>query len=481
MLKSRMQRHIVRWATGTRGRLLVLQVGAMACVILMATAGILVVRRGASNAQAARLATAQLSSAVYAEHSLEATALADQRFPASAESQRVFLDRQMHNAISDLQRLGRASGEASVAPIAIRLDLAVEHTLKAIGRGDIAEARSIENTQIDPVISGFTHRLDGDSAALARSAHSQAQIADLVSIAIALLTAALLGWFARRILVVERASAHDAALARAARETEAELRQAQKMDAVGRLAAGVAHDFNNLLTGIMGYASLIATRVSPTDPNNKAAHEIIGCAHRAAELTRQLLAFGRKQDLHEAQISTRILLDGMRGLIAGVTRENVSVVYDVREDPLVFADANQLEQVVLNLVVNAQHAMPGAGEIAVSLQRIQVESDRSIRGELLAAGSYAQITVTDTGHGMDEETLAKIFEPYFSTKGDLGTGLGLPTSLGIIAQSGGQIDVASTLGVGTCFEVLLPATGVRAIESASSAVEIARSRVPAPA
>jgi signal transduction histidine kinase len=474
---EQMLRHTVRWTPTTHGRMLGFQVGAMACVIVLATAAILVVRARASDAQAARLATAQLSSAVYAEHSLEGTALADRRFPATAASQRVFLDKQIHTAISDLRRLGHISGAGGVAAVAIRFDAAVERTLEAIGRGDMAQAANVDAAQIDPVASSFTRRLDADSAALARSAHSQAQIADLVSIAIALLTAGLLAWFARRILLVERRAAHDAALARAARETEAELRQAQKMDAVGRLAAGVAHDFNNLLTGIVGYASLIATRAASDHPNNKAAHEIIRCAHRAAELTRQLLAFGRKQDLHESQISTRELLDGMRGLIAGVTRGNVTVSYDIRDDPLVFADANQLEQVVLNLVVNAQHAMPAAGAIAVSLQHVQFDCGRSIRGELLAAGSYALITVADTGHGMDAETLSKIFEPYFSTKGDLGTGLGLPTSLGIVAQSGGQIDVTSTLGVGTRFEIFLPAIGVRALEDGSSAAIVAE-RIP---
>jgi signal transduction histidine kinase len=477
-----MVRHTVRWATGTRGRLLGFQVGAMACVIVLATTGILVVRRSASNAQAARLATAQLSSAVYAEHSLEATALADQRFPATAENQRVFLDEQMRRAISDLHRLGHTSREEGVASVAIRFDLAVEHTLDAIGRGDFGEAQNIEAIQVDPIASSFTRRLASDSATLARSARSQAQIADLVSVGIALLTAAFLGWFARRILVVERRAANDAALARAARETEAELRQAQKMDAVGRLAAGVAHDFNNLLTGIMGYASLIATRSSPEHPDSNAAHEIIGCADRAAKLTRQLLAFGRKQDLHESEISARELLDGMRGLIAGVTRDNVSVVYDFHEDPLVFADANQLEQVVLNLVVNAQHAMPGAGAIEVSLQHVHLKFDRSVRGERLAAGSYALIVVADTGHGMDAETLTSIFEPYFSTKGDQGTGLGLPTSLGIVAQSGGQIDVASTVGVGTRVEIFLPAVGVRSVESgnfAAPAAECSQVAVPA--
>jgi len=441
-----MLRRIIRWATGTRGRLLGLQVGAMVCVIVVATAAILVVRRGASDVQAARLATAQLSSAEYAEHSLLIAALSDRRYPEATARERMFLEAQMNSALSDLRRLGRMP-----APASIRFDRALDRALAAIGRGDFADARYIDATQIDSAASSFDRQLGAESAALARSARSQAQIADLVSLAVALLAAGFLGWFARRILLAERRLA-----------AEAELRQAQKMEAVGRLAAGVAHEFNNLLTGIMGYASLIATRVSPDDPNNKAAHEIIGSARRAADLTRQFLALGRKQTLHESEISTRALLDGMRGLISDVIRENVTVSYDILDDPLVFADANQLEQVILNLVVNAQDAMPDGGAIELSLQHIQLESDRSVRGERLAAGRYAQITVADTGPGMDAETISKIFEPYFTTKDDMGNGLGLPTAAGIVAQSGGQIDLTSTPGVGTRIEILLPAIGVQA-------------------
>ena len=123
---------------------------------------------------------------------------------------------------------------------------------------------------------------------------------------------------------------------------------------------------------------------------------------------------------------------------------------------------------MLNLVVNAQHAMPGGGKIDVSLNLVQIESDRSVRGEWLPAGSYAQITVEDTGCGMDAETITKIFEPYFTTKGDMGTGLGLPTSVGIVAQSGGQIDLTSTPGVGTRFEILLPTVGAARVADGSS-------------
>jgi signal transduction histidine kinase len=464
-----MLRRMTSWTTDSHGRALGLQVGAMACVILAATAAILIVRQRASHAEAARLATAQLSSAVFAQHSLEANAIADHVFSGATEIERRRLDAQETIAIAELDRLGiRRPGQGSVAPVAIRFDHAIESALKAIGRNDLAAAHKIDDTQVDPIAASFTSRLNADSNTLARTAQSEADLADLVSVAVALLAAACLGWFARRILVVERRSARDAALAQAARETEAELRQAQKMDAVGRLAAGIAHDFNNLLTGVMGHASLIATRVLPGDPNNTAAHEIIACTARAADLTRQLLAFGRKQDLHESQISTRELIDGMRGLIEGVVRANVNVSYDIRADPFVFADANQLEQVVLNLVVNAQHAMPGGGNIDVSLNLVQIESDRSVRGEWLPAGSYAQITVEDTGCGMDAETITKIFEPYFTTKGDMGTGLGLPTSVGIVAQSGGQIDLTSTPGVGTSFEILLPTVGAARVAEGSS-------------
>ena len=445
--------------TGTLGHALTLalQVAAMVGVIVVATSLILVVRGNAAGVQAARLATAQLSSAVYAQHSLEGTALADRQFPTTVGDQRLFLDAEMAAAISDLERHGHQAGHGGLGPLAIRFDRVVERTLAAIGRHDFIAAQRIDNRQVDPLAALFSRRLSADSAKLARSARTESRIASLVTLAVALLAVAFLSLLARRILIVERRAARDAALARATRESEFELRQAQKMVAVGRLAAGVAHDFNNLLTGIVGHASWIASRVSPTDPNNKAAHEIIGCAHRASELTRQLLAFGRKQDLHEERVSTRALIEGIQGLIAGVVRANVNLTYRLHDDPFVFADANQLGQVILNLAVNAQHAMPDGGTIEIALDGTEFGSERVIRGELLPAGSYAHITIADTGCGMSPDTISKIFEPYFTTKGEMGTGLGLPTSLGIIAQSGGQIDLTSTLDVGTRFEIYLPA------------------------
>jgi signal transduction histidine kinase len=457
-----MLRQTAKAAIRTRGRMLALEVGAIACVILLATVSVLVVRARASDAQAARLATAELSSAVYAERSIEANAISDGRYPAAAERERVYIKTQLLAAIAGLRQAGvRTADEGNSAPIAIKFDRDVEAALRAIDRGDLRTAERIDLVRIDPVAASFSARLNADSARLAVTARSDARIADLVSLAVALMAALFLAWFARRILVVERKAAHDAGIVRAKTDNEDELRRAQKMDAAGRLAAGVAHDFNNLLTGILGYASLIEARAPAGEPDNKAAYEIIGCAQRASELTRQLLAFGQRQELSATELSLRSLLDGMRGLFLGVLREDVELAYDLREDLIVFADGGQLEQVMLNLVVNAQHSMPRGGAIDISLRHIQLEHARSIRGESLAAGSYAQIGVEDTGHGMDGETIAKIFEPYFSTKGELGTGLGLPTSAGIVAQSGGRIDLTSTPGLGTRFEIFLPTVGVR--------------------
>jgi signal transduction histidine kinase len=435
----------------------------MVCTIVVATGAILAVRGHAGGVQAAQLATAQVSSAVYAQHSLEGTALADRQFPAAVETQRLYLDGQMATAIADLQRHDHAADPRGLTSLAIRFDGVIEDALAAIARRDFTSAQRIDRTQVDPIAAQFARRLSADSSALARSARAESRVADFVSLVVALLAAGFLAWLARRVLEIERRSAHDAALARAATETEAELRQAQKMDAVGRLAAGVAHDFNNLLTGIMGHASLIATRVSPDDPNNKSAHEIIGCAARAAELTQRLLAFGRKQELRAAEVNLRALVEGMEGLIAGVLRDDVTVLYDLRDDPCVLADANQLEQVILNLVVNAQHAMPNGGAIGVSLEEVEFSSERSVRGERLAPGSYAEIVITDNGDGMDADTITKIFEPFFTTKGEQGTGLGLPTSVGIVTQSGGQIDLTSTLGSGTRFQIFLPTLRARDI------------------
>jgi len=225
---------------------------------------------------------------------------------------------------------------------------------------------------------------------------------------------------------------------------EQELRQSQKMDLVGRLAGGVAHDFNNLLTAISGYSELLLERFRPRSPYRKEVEEIRKACERAASLTRQLLAFSRKQVLAPKVLDLNAVLAGMEQMLRRLIGEDIELRSFPRASPaLVEADPGQLEQVILNLAVNAREAMPRGGQL--TLETANVSSGEA--GVLLA--------VTDTGAGMSESTRAQIFEPFFTTK-ELGTGLGLSTVYGIVVQSGGRIEVSSAPGEGTTFHIYLP-------------------------
>ena len=245
----------------------------------------------------------------------------------------------------------------------------------------------------------------------------------------------------------------------ALRKSEEELRHSQKMEAVGRLAGGVAHDFNNLLTAIIGYAELIATRTSSNSLAKQNAELIRKAGEQAAALTRQLLAFSRKQILQPKVIDLNTLVVEMERLLRRVIGER----FDLQSHPdadngRVKADPSQLEQVVLNLGVNARDAMPRGGKLVIRTANVSL--DRQAASELSASlkpGDYVELSVTDTGAGMDEETMSHIFEPFFTTKGPgKGTGLGLATVYGIVRQTGGGISVESELGKGSTFRIYLP-------------------------
>jgi two-component system, cell cycle sensor histidine kinase and response regulator CckA len=225
---------------------------------------------------------------------------------------------------------------------------------------------------------------------------------------------------------------------------EHELRHAQKMEAVGRLAGGIAHDFNNLLTAIMGHADLLLARVEET-PSRRAAVEIRRASERASTLTSQLLAFSRKQMLQPKIVDLNNVVEGMGGLLSPLLGETIELVTTPAPEPVAVAvDPGQIEQVVANLVINARDAMPQGG-------RIDVEAARADSGEVV-------LRVRDTGLGMDEATLQQAFEPFFTTKPmGAGTGLGLSTVLGIVEQSGGRVAVESSPGAGTTVELTLPA------------------------
>jgi signal transduction histidine kinase len=245
----------------------------------------------------------------------------------------------------------------------------------------------------------------------------------------------------------------------ALRKSEEELRHSQKMEAVGRLAGGVAHDFNNLLTAIIGYAELIATRTSSNSLAKQNAELIRKAGEQAAALTRQLLAFSRKQILQPKVIDLNALVLEMERLLRRVIGER----FDLQSHPdaeagRVKADPSQIEQVVLNLGVNARDAMPKGGTLIIRTANVRL--DRKTAPQIAASlkpGDYVMLSVTDTGAGMDEETKSHIFEPFFTTKGPgKGTGLGLATVYGIVRQTGGGISVESEPGKGSTFRIYLP-------------------------
>ena len=241
-------------------------------------------------------------------------------------------------------------------------------------------------------------------------------------------------------------------------QAEQALRQAQKMEAVGRLAGGVAHDFNNLLMVIRGQAALSLNAVSPDVPLHRGLAEIVKAADRASSLTRKLLAFGRKQVLQERVLDLNALVTQLVEMLPSVLGDDISQRIDL--DPelgRVKADAAQLEQVIMNLVFNARDAMPDGGELTIETENCELDEAwvRSHPG--VRVGSYVLLRVCDTGHGMDQETQSHLFEPFFTTKDkSKGTGLGLATVYGTVKQSGGHVAVSSELGAGTTIQIYLP-------------------------
>ena len=244
---------------------------------------------------------------------------------------------------------------------------------------------------------------------------------------------------------------------------EEQLAQSQKLEAIGRLAGGIAHDFNNLLTAITGFSDLGLSKLPPEDRVAAYLREIRGAAERAAKLTRQLLAFSRRQSRKPEILDLNDLILNLVTMLRRIIREDTELVTLVGEDiGLVRVDPGQFEQVLTNLVVNARDSMPDGGKLFIETAAVDLKEGASGWSPEMTRGTYSVITVRDTGTGMTEEVKRHIFEPFFTTKEvGKGTGLGLASTYGIVAQSGGSITVDSEPGNGTTFRIYLPQTGER--------------------
>jgi PAS domain S-box-containing protein len=246
----------------------------------------------------------------------------------------------------------------------------------------------------------------------------------------------------------------------ARRALEEQLRQSQKLEAIGRLAGGVAHDFNNILMSIMGAADLLLMQIGRDHPACGEAAEIKQSVDRGAGLTRQLLAFSRRQAVRSRVFALGTIVRGMDTMLRRLIGPEIEFEITCAPEPLmVLADSGQIEQVVLNLVVNARDAMPQGGKIIVRVEEVDVDDTEAATVVEGKAGRYARLSVSDTGTGIDEQTRAMLFEPFFTTKEQgKGTGLGLSIVYGIVKQSGGHITVESEAGQGATFLIFLPIT-----------------------
>jgi PAS domain S-box-containing protein len=242
------------------------------------------------------------------------------------------------------------------------------------------------------------------------------------------------------------------------RNLEDQLRQAQKMEAIGRLAGGVAHDFNNLLGVIIGYSELALDHIDPASPVRGQVEQIRRAGERASALTRQLLAFSRQQVLDTKTLNVNAIISDMAQMLLRLIGEDVEM--QTKLDPELYSirgDQGQIEQVIMNLAVNARDAMPQGGKLMIETRNLTVEEDEPQRRTPMVPGDYVLLTISDTGLGMDAETQAHIFEPFFTTKArGKGTGLGLATVYGVVKQSGGYIWVYSEPGLGATFKLYLP-------------------------
>ena len=255
-------------------------------------------------------------------------------------------------------------------------------------------------------------------------------------------------------------------------ELERQLQQVQKLESIGRLAGGVAHDFNNVLSVIIGYSELLLIQIPHDDPIHEKIKAIHDSGSKAATLTRQLLAFSRKQLLERRVISINTIIRDFLKILSKIVGEDVVfTTYLSEESCTVEADPGQIEQILMNLIVNAKDAMPGGGEIIIETAEVELDELYSDKHIEIKPGQYVLLTISDTGEGMDEEVMSKIFDPFFTTKElGKGTGLGLATVYGIVKQHDGYIYVYSEKNKGTTFKIYLPASNKSVEETESKSI-----------
>ena len=247
------------------------------------------------------------------------------------------------------------------------------------------------------------------------------------------------------------------------------LRQAQKMEAVGQLAGGIAHDLNNLLSPILGFSEMLMEDLDETDEHRESINEIMRAGMRARDLVRKLLAFSRKQTLAVKPVNINTILKEFEKLLRRTIREDIDIEFNMAPSlPACVADDGQIEQVIINLAINAADAMPDGGKLGFTTRVERVDDSHQRMDPEMQPGPHIALTVSDTGHGMDEATCRQIFEPFFSTKGIRGTGLGLSTVYGIVKQHGGDIRVDSRPGNGSRFTVYLPACSHAEVDKTNS-------------
>lgn len=248
-------------------------------------------------------------------------------------------------------------------------------------------------------------------------------------------------------------------------KVQAQLFQAQKMEAIGRLAGGIAHDFNNLLTVLLGYSEFVLERLGPGDELREDVEQIQQIAQRATALTHQLLTFSRRQPFQPQVLDFNALIAGLGDMLQRLLGEDVKLNITLGSDPMsIKADLGEIEQVVINLAVNARDAMPGGGTLTIRADKAVVDQEHCQSVPEARSGTFVCLSVADTGMGMDQEITAHIFEPFFTTK-ERGTGLGLAVVYGIVKQHEGWIEVRSARGEGSTFMVYLPLFAVGAIEA----------------